>query len=57
MAQACGHDMHRHTGKQQGRGVKMPQIMQPGAREQLASVGSPGEPVASITPGRLWPTR
>jgi hypothetical protein len=37
MPQAGGHDMHRYTGKQQGRGVKMPQIMQPRAREQLAS--------------------
>jgi hypothetical protein len=29
--------MHGHTCKQQGRRVKMPQIMQPGAREQLTS--------------------
>ena len=41
MAQPSGHDMHRHTGKQQGRGVNMPQIVQPGAREHLASAAFP----------------
>jgi len=29
MTEASRHDMHRHTGKQQSRGVKVPQIMQP----------------------------
>ena len=37
MAQTSRHDVHRHTGKQQGRCVKMPQVMQPGVREQLSS--------------------
>jgi hypothetical protein len=26
MTEASRHDMHRHTGKQQSRGVKVPQI-------------------------------
>ena len=30
VAQAGRDDMHRHAGEQQGRGVDMPQIVQPG---------------------------
>jgi hypothetical protein len=32
MAEPGGDHMHRHASQQQGRGVDVPQIMQPGVR-------------------------
>ena len=36
MAEPGGDHMHRHASQQQGRGVDVPQIMQPGMRQRLA---------------------